>query len=201
VIKAGYQYEWTKYESIGNQNVSGQAGFSTGYTNLPNTANTGLGFASFLLGDASSSTVTTPRFFLLRYNYDAFFVQDDWRISPKLTLNIGLRHDSIRPRRFRRRARISRDDADPVQTAVWAPYCSMEMAPLNTTLAVRASRLTWTGSRFDLPESRKVCDPASASAMRHSRSPAGRRISMDSLSSARPPAAVIRAASSHPPFS
>ncbi len=94
VIKAGYQYEWTKYESIGNQNVSGQAGFSSsGYTNLPNTTNTGLGFASFLLGDASSSTVTTPRFFLLRYNYDAFFVQDDWRISPKLTLNIGLRYE------------------------------------------------------------------------------------------------------------
>ena len=93
VFKAGYTYEWTKYESIGNQNVSGQVGFSSGYTNLPNVTNTGLGFASFLLGDVSSSTVTTPRFFLLRYNYDAYFIQDDWRVTPKLTINLGLRFE------------------------------------------------------------------------------------------------------------
>ena len=126
VIKAGYQYEWTKYESIGNQNVSGQAGFSSGYTNLPNTTNTGLGFASFLLGDASSSTVTTPRFFLLRYNYDAFFVHDYWRISQAHAKYRPSRR--IRPRRLP--ATSARTSAPPrripAPTGAWAPYCSAE---------------------------------------------------------------------------
>ena len=27
----------------------------------------------------------------------SFFVQDDWRLSPKLTLNLGLRYDFITP--------------------------------------------------------------------------------------------------------
>ena len=47
VIKVGYMYEYTKYESIGEQNVSGQVGFNAGYTQLPSNTNyTGSAFAS-----------------------------------------------------------------------------------------------------------------------------------------------------------
>ena len=30
---------------------------------------------------------------MLRFPYHAFFVQDDWKITPRLTANIGLRYE------------------------------------------------------------------------------------------------------------
>jgi len=102
VFKAGYTYEYTDYEAIGEQNVSGQAGFSAAYTQQPsNNIYTGSAFATFLLGDVSSSTVTSPRFFDLMWNYNAWFFQDDWRISPKLTLNLGVRYEFDPPTTIR----------------------------------------------------------------------------------------------------
>jgi hypothetical protein len=57
-------------------------------------ANTGDAFASFLLGLPSSFS----RFLFLgnptEYEWDVFsFIQDQWRITPKLTLTYGLRHE------------------------------------------------------------------------------------------------------------
>ncbi len=55
----------------------------------------GDGFSDFLLGDISSSSVAltpneTGRF---RRTMLAAYVLDDWKVSPKLTLNIGLRYE------------------------------------------------------------------------------------------------------------
>lgn len=98
-FKAGYQYEYAPYNGIGQQNVSGQAGFTAGYTGQPGVPNTGLGFASFLLGDASAYTVTTPRYVGMQWRYHAMFLQDDWRIAPRLTLNLGVRYEFNLPTR------------------------------------------------------------------------------------------------------
>ena len=155
VFKAGYTYEWNvNTQSIGNQNVSGQVGFSSGYTNLPNVTNTGLGFASFLLGDVSSSTVTTPRFFLLRYNYDAYFIQDDWRVTPKLTINLGLGLNTIlEPPSPAISAPISaRPPLIPARTGVWARCYS----------AGPAIQIP-TSTRRDLPDGTKGSVRASVS--------------------------------------
>ncbi len=50
-------------------------------------------FASFLLGDVNNASIsiTTPT--LATYRSLGLFVQDDFRVSSKLTLNIGLRWD------------------------------------------------------------------------------------------------------------
>jgi outer membrane receptor protein involved in Fe transport len=55
----------------------------------------GDGFADFLLGDMASSSIAlspneTGRF---RRTMLAFYVLDDWKVSPKLTLNVGLRYE------------------------------------------------------------------------------------------------------------
>ena len=72
------------------------AGFNPTGTLLTNTGNA---YASFLLGDLNTTTViedsqvaTSGRFFTY-----AFWAQDDYKMSPKLSLNLGLRYDIMKP--------------------------------------------------------------------------------------------------------
>lgn len=60
-------------------------------------ANTGANLADFLLGRLSSITAAVSPSIGRRFqNYGAYF-QDDWRIAPRLTLNLGLRYDTENP--------------------------------------------------------------------------------------------------------
>jgi len=58
---------------------------------------TGSDFADFLLGIASSYNQADSRAFYLRNHYAGVFAQDTFQISPKLTLNYGLRWDLLPP--------------------------------------------------------------------------------------------------------
>jgi hypothetical protein len=65
------------------------------YNNPKSTVSaTGDAFADFLLGYPSATDVTLgpAGAYLSKTNF-AGFVQDDWKITPKLTLNFGLRYD------------------------------------------------------------------------------------------------------------
>ncbi len=73
------------------------------FANAPTSNGTigGLGFASFILGDVSSfgrytSTSTNAKEFQPR---DYFYAQDTWRVTPKLTANLGLRYEYYAPER------------------------------------------------------------------------------------------------------
>lgn len=71
--------------------------FNRAFTQGPDprvvTANGGFGFASFLLGTgASGSEVHGIRPALASKSY-GFYLQDDWKVSRKLTVNLGLRWD------------------------------------------------------------------------------------------------------------
>jgi len=69
--------------------------FDGDQTSLPGTAATGRGYADFLMG--GSATAYAGFLFggglAMKYNEVAAFFQDDYRITPKLTLNLGLRYD------------------------------------------------------------------------------------------------------------
>jgi hypothetical protein len=101
-----FGFDWRSYQySLGNLNTSPSYSLSnvqTAFaplTQQPAAANTGDPFASLLLGqlDGESLTVSSHN---SRWgqNYYATFVQDDFKASRNLTLNLGLRWDVDTPR-------------------------------------------------------------------------------------------------------
>ncbi|HUD54944.1 MAG TPA: TonB-dependent receptor [Terracidiphilus sp.] len=58
---------------------------------------TGFSIASLLLGLPSGGDITEDEKTISTSQYWAFYGQDDWKVSPKLTLNIGLRYDFDTP--------------------------------------------------------------------------------------------------------
>ncbi|MBL8212051.1 MAG: TonB-dependent receptor [Bryobacterales bacterium] len=82
---------------------AGSFNFSAAGTQGPNpnqaSATAGIGLASMLLGFGSSGTIqNTYKNVATQSWYHAFYVQDDFRVSKNLTLNLGLRWDIDTPR-------------------------------------------------------------------------------------------------------
>jgi hypothetical protein len=65
--------------------------------NANNSAGSGLGMATFLLGYPSGGSASSPALVAAQQLYPAVFVNDDWHVTPKLTLNLGLRWEHAGP--------------------------------------------------------------------------------------------------------
>jgi Carboxypeptidase regulatory-like domain/TonB dependent receptor len=57
----------------------------------------GAGLASMLIGVPTSGTYTNPAATALQWFYGALYVQDDWKVNSRLTLNLGIRYDIETP--------------------------------------------------------------------------------------------------------
>jgi hypothetical protein len=68
--------------------------FTNNTTGLPSASfnnQVGYGFASFLLGDVTTAKESTPFDLYGRQKSMSLFAQDSYKVTPKLTLNLGLR--------------------------------------------------------------------------------------------------------------
>ena len=80
-----------------NTGVCDGNGFNQTITGAAGVGNSGLSMATFLLGDVSSfgRVIYATALPLAHNTHYAFFGQDTWHVSPKLTLVLGLRWDYL----------------------------------------------------------------------------------------------------------
>jgi hypothetical protein len=105
-VKIGAEFLRGTHNYVQTNTPTGIFNFNPDLTaaNAYNTAGSGLGLATFLLGYPSGGSASSPALVAAEQLYPAVFINDDWHISPKLTLNVGLRweHDGPWTERFNR---------------------------------------------------------------------------------------------------
>lgn len=95
-VKLGMNYSRRHFNTNTTNPMDGNANFDPSLTNLQSNPNSGDSFASMLLGLPSSirrgtgNTLTDANIPVQQY-----YVQDDFRVNNRLTVNIGLRYEYI----------------------------------------------------------------------------------------------------------
>jgi hypothetical protein len=91
-----------------------------------NSGTRGFGYASFLLGNYSGASMSHEIRGATASLYTGFYVQDDWRVNNKLTLNIGMRYDVDNPRteRFNRMSYFDPDVTSVIAGQVPTDICA-----------------------------------------------------------------------------
>ncbi len=101
VLKTGADLRLLYGNFFRNTNPSGTFSFSNAWSNGPSAltpaGNTGFPMASFLLGLGGGSLANNNGVSIIN-KYYGFFLQDDFRVTSKLTLNMGLRYEFETPR-------------------------------------------------------------------------------------------------------
>lgn len=109
-LKIGVEARIDRTNNFQRSSPSGTFTFPASLSGNPQQqAGTGSGFATFLLGAVGSASVTT-HLGQAQHGYSrSFFVQDDWKLTRRLNVNLGLRYD-FQPWPVERYNRVSNFD-------------------------------------------------------------------------------------------
>ncbi|MCW5981824.1 MAG: TonB-dependent receptor [Bryobacteraceae bacterium] len=120
-IKVGYEFRHHQFNYKGwanstggsfNFNRLGTGGFDARGNSL---AQTGDPFASFLLGQVHTANFLIPHFVTFNGNWTSLFINDDFKVTNRLTLTLGLRFDYQFPwtERYDRMSSFAADMPNP----------------------------------------------------------------------------------------
>jgi hypothetical protein len=120
-IKVGYEFRHHQFNFKGwangtggffNFNRLGTSGYDARGNSLPQTGDP---FASFLLGQVHQANFLIPQFVTFNGNWNSVFINDDYKVTSRLTLTLGLRFDYQPPwtERFDRMSTFSATAPNP----------------------------------------------------------------------------------------
>jgi hypothetical protein len=110
-FKTGIEYQHVKFSTLQPAYSRGQFDYNGTYTDVPNSNQNTTGIAQFLLqpqlatvpggvnysgGSDQVQASNINKTYDVK-NYFAAYFQDDWKVSPKMTLNLGVRWDYFGP--------------------------------------------------------------------------------------------------------
>ena len=92
-VKMGLDWRWERLNVIQPPSPTGAFTFSNLFTDLPGVVNTGTPLASFLLGQVQTFSIDLQQQPVRnRAHVQEYFIQDDWKASDRVTLNVGTRY-------------------------------------------------------------------------------------------------------------
>jgi hypothetical protein len=140
-LRIGGDMRWQQFNTIELRAPGGWFNFRNNQTSQDNGDNQGWPLASLITGATewsfNSNKAIDPGW---RYFYPAFFVQDDIKLTPKLTLNVGVRYEINYPR-TESHGRYRSFDPDVINPVVGRPGAFVSADP-NAQLKARYKGLT-----------------------------------------------------------
>ena len=121
-LKFGGEFRAVQFNNLQTSDQAHNFSFSPSWTQGPNPttagATVGLALASFLLGIPAGAVNPVPALAMTTKFY-GFFMQDSWKVTPKLTVNAGVRWDYESPRtdRFNQLANFDYQATSPIQAS------------------------------------------------------------------------------------
>ncbi|HEY6400153.1 MAG TPA: TonB-dependent receptor, partial [Blastocatellia bacterium] len=151
-LKTGAEYRLMRENGFVYGNVSPSITFGEAYTRGPldnsPIAPIGQGLASFLLGYATSGSVSLNASRAQQSDWTGVFIHDDWRVNSKLTLNLGVRYEyeGAPTERYNRSIRgFDFNAASPISERALATYAAKPIPETPVSVFKTLGGLTFPG--------------------------------------------------------